>query len=415
MFYKNHKRFIALANIVQDGSIGKAEERTDESGASCKNGYRGKNGDSSTENGDMGVGLPERAFPLDSHGVKSGVKGNRVGYNFVSGTFQAHGERIDKRFTPAKRRGVAMALYVREQAGNGGHIATAAYGSAGMLKLSLSLRGCRNQLLFRAWHDKEDRITLAKMHSCKQSRLCPLCAVAWANQHAVAVMDRAEIIRRDRPDLRGYFVTLTVQNGASLDETYRHLVGSTSVMTQRIRDNRKGSNRCTAMAGVVGGVASYEIKRGAGSGLWHPHVHALWWSDRALDAAAVREEWREITRDSHIVDVQEIDPTDPKSILEICKYALKHGELSLADNLFAAIVLRHRRLFRTYGIMYGIKPDPSCDIDETTVYDGPFTELLYEYVSGSYALRSVTENENGHAHTEHGHSEPSTNGVPTKI
>ena len=64
-------------------------------------------------------------------------------------------------------------------------------------------------------------------------------------------------------------------------------------MTQARRDYLKdpAKRQHVEFAKAVGGVHSIEVKRGKGSGLWHPHVHMIWLCHEAPDQAKLRQEW----------------------------------------------------------------------------------------------------------------------------
>ena len=61
------------------------------------------------------------------------------------------------------------------------------------------------------------------------------------------------------------------------------------------------------MTAVAGAVWSYEVTYSDANG-WHPHVHAIWLAPEAPDMHALRDEWKEITGDSFMVDVRPIEP-----------------------------------------------------------------------------------------------------------
>jgi hypothetical protein len=202
-----------------------------------------------------------------------------------------------------------------------------------------------------------------------------------------------ELLRQYDNGLRAFFLTLTVKNGCELPVVYDHFSRSVSRLTSRYQASKKaiaGSVKhryalSSVMAPVVAGVLSIEIKKGANSGLWHPHTHGLLLSTERIDKRHLSGEWESITGDSRIVDCREVDPTDTKTLCEVLKYSLKFSEMSLEDNFEAAMELAGRRFLRSFGGFYDMKPpDPSMDIDDTTVLHSPYVELLYEYRKGSY-------------------------------
>lgn len=83
--------------------------------------------------------------------------------------------------------------------------------------------------------------------------------------------------------LNAYLVTATIRPRETLRDGLEHLTAawkSFRLMGQR----RQGEKRSRGEFGkVVGGIAKIEIKRGAGSGKWHPHIHALIFTRAELD------------------------------------------------------------------------------------------------------------------------------------
>lgn len=327
---------------------------------------------------------------LDSYAIKSRGSVYQI----------EHHLKVLRRFSPQKARAVAMGCYLSENAEMLGELLGYALGKgggrtdvvgSGNLELGLlptvqkvvsmgeRLLSCRNVLLFRDWHDYE-KITLAKMVSCSQRLFCPLCGIARANKLALGLLEKSLILRDKVPGLRAFFVTTTVKNGVDLQERFGHLDSGFTRLMKRVKEYRRRGGK-SSLAGVIGAAASVEVKIGRGSGEWHPHVHALMLTRSAeISASELSREWRELTADSRIVDVREIDPADPDAILEIAKYSLKFSEMSLESNAVAGLLLRRRRLFRTFGEIRGVHLDEDAqDIDDVGMLDGAFSELLYRY------------------------------------
>ena len=174
-------------------------------------------------------------------------------------------------------------------------------------------------------------------------------------------------------------VTLTVKDGPDLAERFTHLHKA-----QRELWKRKQRGRGSVLDGVVGAVWSYEIKRGQGSGLWHPHLHMIALAETPPDAFALSKEWHSITRDSRIVDVRPIDQLDPASgFIEVFKYAVKFSDQSEADTVHGWQVLQGKRLLASAGCFRGVAvPD---ELDDAL--DLPFVTLFYRYLRGAgYSL-----------------------------
>lgn len=183
------------------------------------------------------------------------------------------------------------------------------------------------------------------------------------------------------PHLRPFLVTLTVKDGPDLAERFKHLQDS-----QRELWKRKHRARGSVLDGVAAAVWSYEVKRGKGSGLWHPHLHMVAMAEHQPDAFELAVEWRNITGDSFIVDVRPIDQDDPASgFLEVFKYALKFSDMEVEDTFHAFKVLQGLRLVASAGLFRGIEI-PDSLLDEP-LDDLPFVDLFYRYLAGRYALQ----------------------------
>ena len=196
-----------------------------------------------------------------------------------------------------------------------------------------------------------------------------------------AYLPRYEAVRASRPLQRPFLVTLTVKDGPDLAERFKHLMKA-----QRELWMRKHRARGSAIDGVHAAVWSYEVKRGAGSGLWHPHLHMVAMAEAMPDAFQLAAEWRNITGDSFIVDVRPIDQADPASgFLEVFKYALKFSDMEPCDTYCAHLVLRGRRLVGSAGLFRGI--EISEDLCDERLDDLPFIELFYRFMNGGYSLK----------------------------
>ena len=70
------------------------------------------------------------------------------------------------------------------------------------------------------------------------------------------------------------------------------------------------------------------------------------------------------------------------------------------------MTLHGKRLIRSFGDYYGLKPDDSADIDDTTVLDSPYIERLYSYTGGSYVAVAEPQQLSGYAITSSGEIVP---------
>lgn len=243
------------------------------------------------------------------------------------------------------------------------------------------LRQCGDYLVFRHYWTV-DQVKLHGARLCCQHLLCPLCAIRRGSKALKAYLDRWEVIRAEKPALRPFLVTLTVKDGPDLAERFEHLKRS-----QRELWKRKQRGRGSVLDGVAGAVWSYEIKRGNGSGLWHPHLHMIALAEVQPDQVELAREWHDITEDSFVVDVRPISQEDPASgFIEVFKYALKFSDQPPADTLHAFQTLRGKNLMASSGCFRGVV-EPEGLLDDCEALEGlPFVTLFYRYLGRGYTL-----------------------------
>lgn len=289
----------------------------------------------------------------------------------VSDGIEAHPRRVS-RYGKARSQALDIADYIE-----GSDKAQA------LAKQLERLRQCGDYLVFRHYWTV-DQVKLHGARLCKQHLICPLCAIRRGAKALKAYLDRWELIRAEKPALRPFLVTLTVKDGPDLAERFEHLKRS-----QRELWKRKHRGRwCSSLNDVAGAVWSYEVKRGAGSGLWHPHLHMIALAESMPDQQDLAREWHAITGDSHIVDVRPIDQVNPvRGFVEVFKYAVKFSDQSHADTVHAFLTLRGKRLLASAGCFLGV-PEPEGLLDDHEALDGlPFITLFYRYLRvGGYAL-----------------------------
>jgi len=185
--------------------------------------------------------------------------------------------------------------------------------------------------------------------------------------HVATPKVRAEIEKV--PERKGYFVTLTVENGPDLVETFTALHEGLGRLQGRIKkQNAVGRG---ALSNVDGGIGHIEHKRGSGSGLHHPHYHGLWLVRGRLDYLAVNDAWKKATRGRGQVTwckkvrstlLRESGASDEAvndqlvgDMCEIIKYAAKFEAKADPDVWAVADALEGRRLLRTFGCLYRVK------------------------------------------------------------
>lgn len=274
------------------------------------------------------------------------------------------------RYGRAKDRAASMGDYLSERDDD-----------AAATKASSLLATCGNYLHFRHyWTTGDVRLHAARF--CRQHLICPLCAIRRGSKTLDAYLQRFAVLQAERSELRPYLATFTVQNGDDLRERFLHLRESFRVMQQRRHRWLSGVRgaQWTEFAHVAGAVGSYEVtNRGRG---WHPHLHAVVMCAQEPVQAALRAEWEAITGDSFMIDVRPFRDGQPAAdgFMEVMKYAMKFGDLSLPDNWHAAQILRGYRLLFSLGCFRGVQV-PEELIDEPL--EGlPYFDLFYRYFRG---------------------------------
>jgi hypothetical protein len=278
-----------------------------------------------------------------------------------------------ERYGKAKNRALDVAEYIDQ---------VAAPQRPALRSLAERLASCGDYLVFRHYFTV-DKVRLHGASLCMKHLLCPLCAIRRGAKGLKAYLDRWEVIRAQKPVLRPFLVTLTVKDGSDLRERFRHLQAS-----QRELWMTKCRRRGSVLDGVEGAVWSYEVKRGSGSGKWHPHLHMIALAEVAPDARELAEEWKWITKDSHVVDVRPIEQADPVAgFLEVFKYAVKFSDQEPEDTLHCYLTLKGKRLIGSAGCFRGVEI-PEDLTDDNQDLDGlPFATLFYRYLKGAgYSL-----------------------------
>lgn len=275
------------------------------------------------------------------------------------------------------KRAIDMAEYIRNHANFNSFIKNRAH--SGMV---FKLRSCGSHLLFRDYFTV-DQIRLHKANFCKKFLLCPLCAVRRASKFVASYMERLQIVQSTTPGITPYLVTITVKDGPDLQERFLHLKHGIEKMTEQRKEAERDRRPPLEMNKALGGVSSYEVKKGENSQEWHPHYHGTWLCKERPYETALSQEWKEITGDSYIVDVKPFhnDQDAVIGFLEVFSYAMKFSTLTLEDNLEAYLTLHRKRFINSFGIFRGVQV-PEL-LEDEPLENLPFVELLFQYVKGS--------------------------------
>lgn len=279
-----------------------------------------------------------------------------------AGGIEALPARVD-RYGKAKTKALDVAEHISRQ-----HPELEAVG--------LRVSGCGEWLAFRHYYTV-DEVRLHGASFCMKHLLCPLCAIRRGAKSLKAYLDRWDALRASNPALRPFLVTLTVKDGDDLAERFKHLHDSQRELWKQKHRGR----HLSPLAGVLGAVWSYEVKRGSGSKSWHPHLHMIALAEQMPSQSLLREAWHSITGDSFIVDVRPITGDPVEGFMEVFKYAVKFSDQDVADTVHAFKVLRGKRLLASAGLFRGV--EIPADLTDEPLEGLPYIERFYRYLHGA--------------------------------
>ena len=153
---------------------------------------------------------------------------------------------------------------------------------------------------------------------------------------------------------------------------------------------------------------SYENTYNEKTGEWHPHIHIFALVDSWIDQQEFAEYWHSITGDSYIVDVRRAKKKRVQATqgaaAEVCKYALKFGDLSVEHTWEAFKILKGRRLTGSFGLLWGVKIPEKATDDLPDDQSLPYLEMLYKFNYGKHSHYDliVTRNVEPKAKAEQG-------------
>lgn len=132
------------------------------------------------------------------------------------------------------------------------------------------------------------------------------------------------------------------ENGDDLAERFNHLQKSVARIFKHRRDYLDKGRGKTEFRKIHGYVGTYEVTKDNGYGElketgWHPHAHIMVLHTTSFDYKALQAEWKEITGDSHVLNVTAAKhPNEPElDFLEVFKYAVKFSDLEPMENIQA--------------------------------------------------------------------------------
>lgn len=202
----------------------------------------------------------------------------------------------------------------------------------------------------RSWfyrHEETGRVRVGASRC--NLRWCPICA--GIRKRAIA-----EPLEKWLSGLKfKKFITLTLKNSAA------PLAGQIDLLYTYFTYLRK---KKLWKESVKGGVWFFQVTYNHNDGEWHPHIHIA--ADSTfLDKWELSALWLEITKNSMIVDVDNID-SDERAAEYVAKYGAKPAFLKDlgVDNSIEAITAMHgRRILGKFGTAKDLsfKPEPPAD------------------------------------------------------
>ncbi len=269
--------------------------------------------------------------------------------------------------------------------------------------ISDSMKSCGAWLRFRKIMagDRAGETRLHKAYFCNRRGLCCFCDHHRANKIVRKFAPRALTILREGERRRAVLMTCTLRNGDDLAERFGFLSKSISSWFMRRTNAATGGRHKTELSKVVAGAGSFEVKRGKGSGKWHPHFHAVLICDGPLDWKRCWEEWRRITKgdggvnfqpfhsqvafDHGLTDRATFESQLTNDLREVFKYPLKGDRgFSRSDRFRAYLELYNKVLIRSFGEMRDVEISDDLT-DEPLEWDRlTYQEILYYYGHGDY-------------------------------
>jgi hypothetical protein len=261
------------------------------------------------------------------------------------------------------------------------------------IKSAQKLKECGNFLLFKNFYTI-DQTKLSKFHVCGQHLLCPFCAGIRASKAIQKYTERVDEVLKKNRKLKPVLITFTVKNGTDLGERSSHLIKSFRTLLKRRRDYIKKGRGFNEFCKINGAMYSYENTYNEQTNEWHPHLHMFALLDDWIDQEELSQYWHSITGDSMIVDIRRVKKEKglgySKAAAEVCKYALKFGDLSVQNTWEAFKVLKGKRLSGAFGSLWGVKIPENLADDMPDEKDLPYLEMLYKFVFGKQSYYDLT-------------------------
>lgn len=170
--------------------------------------------------------------------------------------------------------------------------------------------------------------------SCRD-RWCPMCAgqkASYAKEQVKAYIDSLKSAK---------ILTLTLRHNVN------DLRSQIEFLQERFRALRA---RAYWRKNVLGGIWFLQVKRGSGSGCWHPHLHILLDSNY-MEQGSLSELWNQVTFGSPVLWIENMRDRD-NAVDYVARYTSRPAMLKespLADRVEIIEALFRKRLCGTFG------------------------------------------------------------------
>jgi hypothetical protein len=317
-----------------------------------------------------------------------------------------HEKRLS-RYSVAKTRQQKVVDYIIERKNAGDNL--------NLDKELKALQECGSFLIYRYYFIR-DKYRLLAGCTCKKHLICTLCAIRRAAKCVAVYSEKiTDVIQRGYNEGKEYdqlFITFTIKNGDNLLERQNHLQSSVKMLLQKRRNAlKKNPKTDTLFKHVEGAIYSYEVTYSEENG-FHPHVHMIAMVPKGIFSYTERqdkgkkpktvktpmtlwadlvENWKEITGDSHIIDIRLVESQEDQlsALVETFKYALKVSEMEVAIQVQCYQFLKGRRLLGCMGSLFGIKLPENLN-DELLPEEEKYVDIVYQYSGATFGYQEVS-------------------------
>ena len=173
-------------------------------------------------------------------------------------------------------------------------------------------------------------------------------------------------------------------------------------LLSRYRDYKKKGWGFNQFCKIDGAFYTTEYTYNDKTKQWHPHIHIFALLNEWIDQEELAETWHDITLiliSQIFVELKTKEHGYSKAVAEVCKYALKFGDLSVENTWDAFLTLKGKRLTGSFGSMHGVKiPDKATD--DMPLEELPYLEMFYRFVFDKKILLQPRNNKRRKAKNE---------------